>query len=181
MLAVSQVTDLHWGGTSVTLTVGTPVHTEPESLLGLGNALPLQPSAMGLFRGSQGSGPHPGVLTDSLLGDLTRLSSSASQKGPRSDSSKSNKIFVGGIPHNCGETELREYFKKFGVVSPGPAPLGGPRAAPCFPEAPGMAGGRAGREWDWDWGLACRHHPGASPSLLVVACFWGVAFSFRVS
>lgn len=38
-------------------------------------------------------------------------------KGPRSDSSKSNKIFVGGIPHNCGETELREYFKKFGVVS----------------------------------------------------------------
>lgn len=39
------------------------------------------------------------------------------QKGPRSDNSKSNKIFVGGIPHNCGETELREYFKKFGVVS----------------------------------------------------------------
>ncbi|OBS74804.1 hypothetical protein A6R68_14674 [Neotoma lepida] len=39
------------------------------------------------------------------------------QKGPRSDSSKSNKIFVGGIPHNCGETELREYFKKFGVVT----------------------------------------------------------------
>lgn len=38
-------------------------------------------------------------------------------KGPRSDSSKSNKIFVGGIPHNCGETELREYFKKFGVVT----------------------------------------------------------------
>ncbi|KAL7992981.1 hypothetical protein Chor_017237, partial [Crotalus horridus] len=29
--------------------------------------------------------------------------------------SKSHKIFVGGIPHNCGETELREYFKKFGV------------------------------------------------------------------
>lgn len=120
-------------------------------------------------------------LTDSLLGDLTRLSSSASQKGPRSDSSKSNKIFVGGIPHNCGETELREYFKKFGVVSPGPAPLGGPRAAPCFPESPGMAGGRAGREWNWDWGLVCRHHPGASPSRLVVACFWGVAFSFQVS
>ncbi|XP_040846509.1 DAZ-associated protein 1 isoform X2 [Ochotona curzoniae] len=39
------------------------------------------------------------------------------QKGTRSDSSKSNKIFVGGIPHNCGETELREYFKKFGVVT----------------------------------------------------------------
>nr|XP_054321324.1 DAZ-associated protein 1 isoform X9 [Pongo pygmaeus] len=38
-------------------------------------------------------------------------------KGPRSDNSKSNKIFVGGIPHNCGETELREYFKKFGVVT----------------------------------------------------------------
>lgn len=42
---------------------------------------------------------------------------SKQQKGPRSDNSKSNKIFVGGIPHNCGETELREYFKKFGVVS----------------------------------------------------------------
>ncbi|NXL83731.1 DAZP1 protein, partial [Alectura lathami] len=39
------------------------------------------------------------------------------QKGSRSDNNKSNKIFVGGIPHNCGETELREYFKKFGVVS----------------------------------------------------------------
>ncbi|XP_053228666.1 DAZ-associated protein 1 isoform X1 [Podarcis raffonei] len=38
------------------------------------------------------------------------------QKGSRSDN-KSNKIFVGGIPHNCGETELREYFKKFGVVT----------------------------------------------------------------
>ncbi|KAH0625795.1 hypothetical protein JD844_034043 [Phrynosoma platyrhinos] len=37
-------------------------------------------------------------------------------KGSRSDN-KSNKIFVGGIPHNCGETELREYFKKFGVVT----------------------------------------------------------------
>ncbi|XP_061213258.1 DAZ-associated protein 1 isoform X5 [Neopsephotus bourkii] len=37
-------------------------------------------------------------------------------KGSRSDNNKSNKIFVGGIPHNCGETELREYFKKFGVV-----------------------------------------------------------------
>ncbi|XP_054573538.1 DAZ-associated protein 1 isoform X9 [Eptesicus fuscus] len=39
------------------------------------------------------------------------------QKGSRNDNSKSNKIFVGGIPHNCGETELREYFKKFGVVT----------------------------------------------------------------
>ncbi|XP_010149380.1 PREDICTED: DAZ-associated protein 1 [Eurypyga helias] len=39
------------------------------------------------------------------------------QKGSRSDNNKSNKIFVGGIPHNCGETELREYFKKFGVVT----------------------------------------------------------------
>ncbi|OPJ86613.1 hypothetical protein AV530_006747 [Patagioenas fasciata monilis] len=38
-------------------------------------------------------------------------------KGSRSDNNKSNKIFVGGIPHNCGETELREYFKKFGVVT----------------------------------------------------------------
>ncbi|XP_060088830.1 DAZ-associated protein 1 isoform X2 [Heteronotia binoei] len=37
-------------------------------------------------------------------------------KGSRTDN-KSNKIFVGGIPHNCGETELREYFKKFGVVT----------------------------------------------------------------
>nr|XP_033809886.1 DAZ-associated protein 1 isoform X3 [Geotrypetes seraphini] len=38
-------------------------------------------------------------------------------KGSKSDSNKSNKIFVGGIPHNCGETELREYFKRFGVVT----------------------------------------------------------------
>lgn len=49
--------------------------------------------------------------------ELTIFSSLKQQKGPRSDNSKSNKIFVGGIPHNCGETELREYFKKFGVVS----------------------------------------------------------------
>lgn len=48
---------------------------------------------------------------------LIPFSFSTQQKGPRSDNSKSNKIFVGGIPHNCGETELREYFKKFGVVS----------------------------------------------------------------
>ncbi|XP_012815270.1 DAZ-associated protein 1 isoform X2 [Xenopus tropicalis] len=39
------------------------------------------------------------------------------QKGPRTENSRSNKIFVGGIPHNCGETELREYFKRFGVVT----------------------------------------------------------------
>jgi len=23
---------------------------------------------------------------------------------------------VGGIPHNCGEAELRDYFNRFGVV-----------------------------------------------------------------
>ncbi|XP_078473351.1 DAZ-associated protein 1 isoform X8 [Lampetra planeri] len=27
------------------------------------------------------------------------------------------KIFVGGIPHNCGDMELREYFKRFGMVT----------------------------------------------------------------
>ncbi|XP_032902362.1 DAZ-associated protein 1 isoform X4 [Amblyraja radiata] len=32
-------------------------------------------------------------------------------------SNKSKKVFVGGIPHNCSETELRDYFKRFGVVS----------------------------------------------------------------
>ncbi|KTG02034.1 hypothetical protein cypCar_00037664 [Cyprinus carpio] len=37
-------------------------------------------------------------------------------KGSRSDSNKSKKIFVGGIPHNCGEAELRDYFNRFGVV-----------------------------------------------------------------
>ncbi|XP_069502858.1 DAZ-associated protein 1 isoform X4 [Ambystoma mexicanum] len=40
-----------------------------------------------------------------------------SWKGPKVDPTRSNKIFVGGIPHNCGETELRDYFKRFGVVS----------------------------------------------------------------
>uniref|UniRef100_A0A8C4R0F8 DAZ-associated protein 1 n=1 Tax=Eptatretus burgeri TaxID=7764 RepID=A0A8C4R0F8_EPTBU len=30
---------------------------------------------------------------------------------------KSKKIFVGGIPHNCGEPELRDYFRRFGVVT----------------------------------------------------------------
>ncbi|XP_051528897.1 DAZ-associated protein 1 isoform X6 [Myxocyprinus asiaticus] len=38
-------------------------------------------------------------------------------KGSKSDSNKSKKIFVGGIPHNCGEAELREYFNRFGVVT----------------------------------------------------------------
>ncbi|XP_075061692.1 DAZ-associated protein 1 isoform X2 [Mixophyes fleayi] len=39
------------------------------------------------------------------------------QKSPRTENSRGNKIFVGGIPHNCGETELRDYFKRFGVVT----------------------------------------------------------------
>ncbi|XP_061094446.1 DAZ-associated protein 1 isoform X1 [Conger conger] len=38
-------------------------------------------------------------------------------KGSKSDSNKSKKIFVGGIPHNCGEPELRDYFSRFGVVT----------------------------------------------------------------
>uniref|UniRef100_A0A673XC33 DAZ associated protein 1 n=1 Tax=Salmo trutta TaxID=8032 RepID=A0A673XC33_SALTR len=38
-------------------------------------------------------------------------------KGSKADSNKSKKIFVGGIPHNCGEPELREYFNRFGVVT----------------------------------------------------------------
>ncbi|XP_053490834.1 DAZ-associated protein 1 isoform X2 [Ictalurus furcatus] len=38
-------------------------------------------------------------------------------KGGKSDSNKSKKIFVGGIPHNCGEPELRDYFNRFGVVT----------------------------------------------------------------
>ncbi|XP_005999923.1 DAZ-associated protein 1 isoform X1 [Latimeria chalumnae] len=38
-------------------------------------------------------------------------------KGPRSDSNKSKKIFVGGIAHNCGEAELKDYFKLYGVVT----------------------------------------------------------------
>ncbi|XP_069784198.1 DAZ-associated protein 1 isoform X3 [Narcine bancroftii] len=39
-------------------------------------------------------------------------------KGSQSQSSnKSKKVFVGGIPHNCSETELKDYFKRFGVVS----------------------------------------------------------------
>ncbi|XP_063770390.1 DAZ-associated protein 1 isoform X4 [Pseudophryne corroboree] len=39
------------------------------------------------------------------------------QKSPRTENNRSNKVFVGGIPHNCGETELRDYFKRFGVVT----------------------------------------------------------------
>ncbi|XP_072295585.1 DAZ-associated protein 1 isoform X2 [Eucyclogobius newberryi] len=38
-------------------------------------------------------------------------------KGSKTDSNKSKKIFVGGIPHNCGEPELRDYFNRFGVVT----------------------------------------------------------------
>ncbi|KAF3690750.1 DAZ-associated protein 1 Deleted in azoospermia-associated protein 1 [Channa argus] len=38
-------------------------------------------------------------------------------KGSKGDSNKSKKIFVGGIPHNCGEPELRDYFNRFGVVT----------------------------------------------------------------
>ncbi|XP_028672469.1 DAZ-associated protein 1 isoform X5 [Erpetoichthys calabaricus] len=39
------------------------------------------------------------------------------QKTNKTDGSKSKKIFVGGIPHNCGEPELRDYFNRFGVVT----------------------------------------------------------------
>lgn len=73
------------------------------------------------------------------------------QKGPRSDSSKSNKIFVGGIPHNCGETELREYFKKFGVVSsvrcsghPGHLPCHAPTLTSPHQCCPGQWGASCG-------------------------------------
>ncbi|KAM9831502.1 DAZ-associated protein 1 [Neosynchiropus ocellatus] len=38
-------------------------------------------------------------------------------KGSKADSNKSKKIFVGGIPHNCGEPELRDYFNRFGMVT----------------------------------------------------------------
>ncbi|XP_028672466.1 DAZ-associated protein 1 isoform X2 [Erpetoichthys calabaricus] len=38
-------------------------------------------------------------------------------KTNKTDGSKSKKIFVGGIPHNCGEPELRDYFNRFGVVT----------------------------------------------------------------
>lgn len=60
---------------------------------------------------------NPGEHAEGPTHGLTIFSFLTQQKGSRSDNSKSNKIFVGGIPHNCGETELREYFKKFGVVS----------------------------------------------------------------
>ncbi|WP_348257553.1 hypothetical protein, partial [Salmonella enterica] len=43
--------------------------------------------------------------------DFSRTRPKEGWKGPRSDSSKSNKIFVVGIPHICGDTELRDYFK----------------------------------------------------------------------
>ncbi|XP_072260949.1 DAZ-associated protein 1 isoform X2 [Pyxicephalus adspersus] len=49
--------------------------------------------------------------------ERTRTRDGMQQKSPRTESSKSNKIFVGGIPHNCGEAELRDYFKKFGMVT----------------------------------------------------------------
>lgn len=78
------------------------------------------------------------------------------QKGPRSDNSKSNKIFVGGIPHNCGETELREYFKKFGVVSSStPAALGSSCSA-----QPGQSGS----------GKPCVHREALPGSLVILAC-----------
>uniref|UniRef100_A0A3Q2DA88 DAZ-associated protein 1 n=1 Tax=Cyprinodon variegatus TaxID=28743 RepID=A0A3Q2DA88_CYPVA len=38
-------------------------------------------------------------------------------KGSKAESNKSKKIFVGGIPHNCGEPELRDYFNRFGAVT----------------------------------------------------------------
>ena len=81
------------------------------------------------------------------LHGLTIFSLLKQQKGPRSDNSKSNKIFVGGIPHNCGETELREYFKKFGVVS-------------CS----GPEHGGAGREW-WSR-VSTEVRPGSCPQRL---------------
>ncbi|XP_043909935.1 DAZ-associated protein 1 isoform X2 [Protopterus annectens] len=46
-----------------------------------------------------------------------RTRSKESWKGPKVDTSRANKVFVGGIPHSCGEAELREYFKKFGLVT----------------------------------------------------------------
>lgn len=48
---------------------------------------------------------------------ISTLSLLTLQKGNKNDSNKSKKIFVGGIPHNCGEPELRDYFSRFGVVS----------------------------------------------------------------
>lgn len=57
-------------------------------------------------------------LVFSVFLDLALRLHSLFQKGSKADSNKSKKIFVGGIPHNCGEPELREYFNRFGVVSP---------------------------------------------------------------
>ncbi|XP_038856872.1 DAZ-associated protein 1-like isoform X4 [Salvelinus namaycush] len=54
-------------------------------------------------------------------------------KGSKADSNKSKKIFVGGIPHNCGEPELREYFNRFGVVEV-------KKAEPRDSNAPGQLG-----------------------------------------
>ncbi|XP_043358778.1 DAZ-associated protein 1 isoform X7 [Dermochelys coriacea] len=65
--------------------------------------------------GPEGAGPGPDAAWSRRHEQRGRRR--RDRKGPRSDNSKSNKIFVGGIPHNCGETELREYFKKFGVVT----------------------------------------------------------------
>ncbi|CAJ0947911.1 unnamed protein product, partial [Ranitomeya imitator] len=53
--------------------------------------------------------------------ERTRPREGWQQKSPRTESNKSNKIFVGGIPHNCGEAELRDYFKRFGVPHRYPA------------------------------------------------------------
>ncbi|XP_053558753.1 DAZ-associated protein 1 isoform X3 [Bombina bombina] len=49
--------------------------------------------------------------------ERTRLREGWQQKGTRTENNKSTKIFVGGIPHNCGETELKEYFNQFGTVT----------------------------------------------------------------
>ncbi|KAM4809425.1 DAZ-associated protein 1 isoform 4-T4 [Rhinophrynus dorsalis] len=49
--------------------------------------------------------------------ERTRPRDNWQQKATRTESNRSTKIFVGGIPHNCGEAELREYFKRFGVVT----------------------------------------------------------------
>lgn len=79
----------------------------------------------------QGCRRDTNSLSDALLDDcrwqqgflfgfvvMYIISSFFPQKGSKSDSNKSKKIFVGGIPHNCGEPELRDYFNRFGVVSP---------------------------------------------------------------
>jgi hypothetical protein len=60
----------------------------------------------------------PGFDAPVQILNLALRSRSLFQKGSKADSNKSKKIFVGGIPHNCGEPELRDYFNRFGVVSP---------------------------------------------------------------